>query len=58
MAKVIITVKDGLVQEVFCNDENICVEVLDFDTQDGDEAKELKERYDEVLNGKSYKDIL
>lgn len=57
MTKVIITVRGGMIQEVFCRNKNIDVEVLDFDTQDPDELEERETRYKQILKSKSYKDI-
>lgn len=57
MSKVIITVKDGRIQEVFCRNKNIEVEILDFDIQNLDDLKEMEYRYDQILRSKSYKDI-
>lgn len=57
MTKVIITVKGGMVQEVFCRNKDIDIEILDFDTQDPDELKEKETRYKQILNSKSYRDI-
>ncbi len=57
-SNIIITVRDGMVEEVLCNKKNVSVEIFDFDTQDDDELDELNKRYDEVINDKSYKDIL
>lgn len=58
MSKVIITVKDGRVQEVYSRNKNIDVEVIDFDTQNPDELKSVEKRYEQILKAKSYKDIL
>ena len=57
MTKVIITVRGGMIQEVFCRNKNIDVEVLDFDTQNPDELEERETRYKQILKSKSYKDI-
>lgn len=57
MTKVIITVKGGMIQEVFCRNKNIVIEVLDFDTQKLDELEERETRYKQILKSKSYKDI-
>lgn len=57
MTKVIITVKDGMVQEVFCRNQDIDIEILDFDTLDPDELKEKETRYKQILQSKSYRDI-
>lgn len=58
MTNVIIVVKDGRVEEVFCRNKNVEVEVLDMDTQDPDELKERTARYENIRKSKSYKDIL
>lgn len=57
MTKVIITVKGGMVQEVFCRNKDIDIEILDFDTQNPDELKEKETRYKQILQSKSYRDI-
>ena len=57
MSKVIITVKNGRIQEVFCRNKNIEVEILDFDIQNLDDLKEMEYRYYQILRSKSYKDI-
>ena len=58
MTNVVIVVKDGRVQEVLCRNKNIEVELLDLDDQDIESLKEKEKRYEELLNTKSYKDIL
>lgn len=58
MSKVIITVKDGRVQEVFSRNKDIEVEVIDFDTQNLDELNSAEKRYKQISEAKSYKNIL
>ena len=58
MSKVVITVKDGRVQEVFCRNKDIEVEVIDFDTQNLDESNKTERRYAQILKSKTYKNIL
>lgn len=58
MTKVIIVVESGMVQEVFCRNKNVEVELLDLDTQDEEELKERKQRYKQITESQSYKDIL
>jgi len=58
MTNVIIIIHDGRVESVYTRNKNIEVEILDLDTQDIDEEKELKHRLSEIEKSKSYKDIL
>lgn len=58
MTKVIIVVKDGMVQEVFCRNKNVEAELLDLDEQNIENLREKKKRYEEIQRSKSYKDIL
>ena len=57
MTKVIITVQDGMIQEVFSTDQNIDVEVLDFDTQDISELKRIDAEYEKIRKDETYKNI-
>ena len=56
MAKVVIVVERGFVQEVFSTSQNVDVEVLDFDSDrmDEDEREELDEMYEKVSASKRY----
>ena len=58
MTKIVIMVKDGIVQEVLCRNKNIEVEVLDLDTQDAQSLISIHKRYNELNKCKSYKNIL
>ena len=58
MTKVVIIVKDGIVQEVLCRNKNVEVELLDLADQDIESLKEKEKRYEELQKSKSYKDIL
>ena len=51
MKTVYIVVRDGMVDEVYA-DEDMCVEIIDFDNTDPDEVDECEDYYDnEVTNG-------
>ncbi len=58
MTNIVIVVKDGMVQEVFCRNKNIEVELLDLDEQNIEDLREKEKRYEEIQKAKSYKDIL
>lgn len=54
MNKVVIVVRGGRVDEVFTNERNLDVEILDMDTQDPDKYDELVERYKEITKEPAY----
>lgn len=56
MTKVVIVVKDGMVQEVLSN-TNIDVELLDFDSQDEAELKKNNRRYAEIQKSETFKEM-
>ena len=58
MTKVVIVVRDGMVESVYTRNKNIDVELLDLDTLDEDERREREKRLSEVEGSKTYKDIL
>ena len=57
MTKVIVVVEDGMVTSVYTRNKDIEVEILDFDTLEDDELKELRKRLDAIEKSKTYKDI-
>lgn len=58
MTKVIIVVRDGMVESVFSRNKNVVAEVVDLDTEDEDELNEAEKRLAAVEDSKSYRDIL
>ncbi len=58
MTKVIVVVQGGMVQEVFCRNKNVEIEVLDLDEQNLEELKEKEQKYGKIQKSKSYKNIL
>lgn len=58
MTNVVIVVKNGMVQEVFCRNKNVEVELLDLDEIDINELREKEQRYKQIVESTSYKDIL
>ena len=57
MTNVVIIVEDGRVTDVRCRNQNISIEVLDFDTQDPNERDQLDARLNQICNSASYKSI-
>lgn len=58
MTKVVIIVKNGLIEQVYCRNKNIEVEILDMDTQDLDTCKEREQRLKQIKKANSYKELL
>ena len=58
MTKVIIVVRDGMVESVFSRNKNVVTEVIDLDTEDERELNEAEKRLAAVEDSKSYRDIL
>ena len=58
MTNVVIVVRGGMVESVYCRNKNVLAEVIDLDTQDTDELDEAEKRLAAIENAKSYKDIL
>ena len=58
MAKVVIVVKDGRVEQAYCRNKNVEVEVLDMDTQDIDDLEQRECRLKQIQNAKSYNELL
>ena len=57
MTNVVIVVEGGRVTDVRCRNQNISIEVLDFDTQDPNERDQLDARLNQIRNSASYKSI-
>lgn len=55
MNKIIIVVRRGRVDEVFTNESNIDIEILDMDTWDPYEYSKLDERYKEITKEPAYR---
>ena len=58
MTNVVIVVKDGRVEQAYCRNKNVEVEVLDMDTQDIDDLEQREWRLKQIQNAKSYKELL
>ena len=58
MTNVVIVVKDGRVEQAYCRNKNVEVEVLDMDTQDIDDLEQIEWRLKQIQNAKSYKELL
>ena len=58
MTNVVIVVKDGRVEQAYCINKNMEVEVLDMDTQDIDDLEQREWRRKQIQNAKSYKELL
>lgn len=58
MTNVVIVVERGMVQEVYCRNKNVEIELLDLDDQDIESLTKKTKRYDQIRKSKSYKDIL
>lgn len=58
MTNVVVVVKDGKVEEAYCRNKNVEVEVLDMDTQDIEDLEQREWRLKQIKNAKSYKNIL
>lgn len=54
MNKIVIVVRGGRVDEVFTNDRDLDVEILDMGTQDPDKYDEMVERYKEITKEPAY----
>ena len=58
MTNVVIVVKDAMVEQAYCRNKNVEVEVLDMDTQDIDDLEQREWRLKQIQNAKSYKELL
>lgn len=58
MTNVVVVVKDGRVEQVYCRNKNIEVEILDMDTQDIDDLKQIELRLKQIRSIKSYKELI
>ena len=58
MTNVMIVVKDGMVEQAYCRNKNVEVEVIDMDTQDIDDLEQREWRLKQIQNAKSYKELL
>ena len=58
MTNVVVVVKDGRVEQVYCRNKNIEVEILDMDTQDIDDLEQLKWRLKQIQSTKYYKELI
>ena len=58
MTNVVIVVKGGRVEQAYCRNKNVEVEVLDMDTQDIDDLEQREWRLKQIQNAKSYKELL
>ena len=58
MTNVVVVVKDGRVEQAYCRNKNVEVEVLDMDTQDIDNLEQKELRLKQIQNTKSYKELL
>ena len=58
MTNVMIVVKDGSVEQAYCRNKNVEVEVLDMDTQDIDDLEQREWRLKQIQNEKSYNELL
>ena len=50
MTNVVIVVKDGRVEQAYCRNKNVEVEVLDMDTQDIDDLEQREWRLKQIQN--------
>ena len=57
MTNIVVVVEGGRVTDVRCRNQNISIEVLDFDTQDPNERDQLDARLNQIRNSASYKSI-
>ena len=58
MTNVVIVVHDGRVEQAYCRNKNVEVEVLDMDTQDIDDLEQREWRLKQIQNAKSYNELL
>lgn len=58
MTNVVVVVKDGRVEQVYCRNKNIEVEILDMDTQDIDDLEQIEWRLKQIQSTKYYKELI
>lgn len=58
MTNVVVVVKDGRVEQAYCRNKNIEVEILDMDTQDIDDLEQIEWRLKQIQSTKSYKELI
>lgn len=58
MTNVVVVVKNGKIEQAYCRNKNVEVEVLDMDTQDVDDLENREWRLEQIQKAKSYKELL
>lgn len=58
MTNLVIVVEGGRVEQVYCRNKNIKVEILDMDIQDIDDLEQVEWRLEQIQKAKSYKELL
>lgn len=58
MTNVVVVVKDGRVEQAYCRNKNVDVEILDMNTQDIDDLEQKEWGLKQIQNAKSYKELL
>lgn len=58
MTNVVVVVRDGRVEQVYCRNKNVEVEILDMDTQDIDDLEQIEWRLKQIQSTKSYKELI
>ena len=58
MTNVVVVVKNGKIEQVYCRNKNVEVEVLDLDTLDIDDLENREWRLEQIQKAKSYKELL
>ena len=48
MNRIIIIVGDGFVQEIYADNPDVDVEIIDMDTQDAEQAEQAEREVDEI----------
>lgn len=58
MTNVVVVVKDGRVEQIYCRNKNIEIEIFDMDTQDINDLEQIKWRLKQIRSTKSYKELI
>lgn len=58
MTNVVVVIKNGMVEQAYCRNKNVEVEVLDMDTQNPDDLEFREWRLKQIQSAKSYKEML
>lgn len=58
MTNVVVVIKKGRVEQAYCRNKNIEIEILDMDVQDMDDLEQSEWRLKQIKKSSSYKELL